>query len=93
MGLGEGADENKMVEEKSPEKSEKSENQNGDGVLEKRPESATSAEISSLTVDGNSVDQSPARSPHARSWTVPGVLSYKICNFCNHLQLLQLFAD
>ena len=44
----------------------------------KRPESATSGEISSLTVDATSnansnVDQSPARSPHARSWTVPGV--------------------
>ena len=43
----------------------------------KRPESATSGEVSSLntqSLEANVGDQqSPARSPHARSWTVPGV--------------------
>ena len=47
----------------------------------KRPESATSGELSSLNtslersnLEANVGDQqSPARSPHARSWTVPGV--------------------
>ena len=51
------------------------------GTPIKRPESATSGELSSsLNPDANlsnaaipNVDQSPARSPHARSWTVPGV--------------------
>ena len=46
-----------------------------DTSLGKRPESATSGELSSLNPEPNNpnVDQSPARSPHARSWTVPGV--------------------
>ena len=44
----------------------------------KRPESATSGEISSLNAQSLEANvgldqQSPARSPHARSWTVPGV--------------------
>ena len=45
-----------------------------------RPESATSGELSSLNahsleanVQGDPQLSSPARSPHARSWTVPGV--------------------
>ena len=47
----------------------------GDSDSIKRPESATSGELSSLNPDCNvaNVDQSPARSPHARAWTVPGV--------------------
>lgn len=39
----------------------------------KRPESATSGEISNSLEAANIDQPSPARSPHARSWTVPGV--------------------
>ena len=53
-------------------------------VEKPRPASATpgdniSTTSSLTTTSANEVpfpDQSPARSPHARSWTVPGVLEY-----------------
>ena len=59
----------------------------GEGLLDvekPRPASATpgdniSTTSSLTTTSANEVpfpDQSPARSPHARSWTVPGVLEY-----------------
>ena len=51
----------------------------GDGLLEvekPRPASATPGDnistTSSLNTPNDVTDQSPARSPHARSWTVPG---------------------
>ena len=43
------------------------------GTPIKRPESATSGELQDANLSNPNVDQSPARSPHARSWTVPGV--------------------
>ena len=60
------------------------ENITGDGlidVLEKpRPASATPGDnistTSSVNTSNDVTDQSPARSPHARSWTVPGGLEF-----------------
>ena len=60
------------------------ENSTGDGlidVLEKpRPASATPGDnistTSSVNTSNDVTDQSPARSPHARSWTVPGGLEF-----------------
>ena len=77
-GLGEGGhdhDDEKMVE---GTKSDLNMGISGGSDLDvlKRPESAASGEISSLnttSLEANVGDQSPARSPHARSWTVPGV--------------------
>ena len=79
-GLGEGVhdhDDEKMVE---GTKSDLNMGISGGSDLDvlKRPESATSGEISSLNTQSLEANvgldqQSPARSPHARSWTVPGV--------------------
>ncbi len=49
-----------------------------DATSLKRPESSTSGEISSLNVNleacSGAEQPSPSRSPHTRSWTVPGAV-------------------
>ena len=74
-----------VVTDQKPEKEINHENITGDGyvidVLEKpRPASATPGDnistTSSVNTSNDVTDQSPARSPHARSWTVPGGLKY-----------------
>lgn len=57
---------------------------------QQRPESVTSGELSlPATLEAaasNNLDQSPARSPHARSWTVPGLYVELLQN---HLLLIR----
>ena len=87
----EGADtESSLVPEQSTISSHDQQNTTGGGeiglldVEKPRPASATPGDnistTSSLTTTSANEfpvpDQSPARSPHARSWTVPGVLEY-----------------
>ena len=88
----EGADtESSLVPEQSTISSHDQQNATTGGgeiglldVEKPRPASATpgdniSTTSSLTTTSANEVpfpDQSPARSPHARSWTVPGVLEY-----------------
>ena len=71
------------------------ENSTGDGyvidVLEKpRAASATPGDnistTSSVNTSNDVTDQSPARSPHARSWTVPGGLEFCLKQKSWHLR-------
>ena len=82
--------ESSLVPEQSTISSHDQQNTTGGGeiglldVEKPRPASATPGDnistTSSLTTTSANEfpvpDQSPARSPHARSWTVPGVLEY-----------------